>query len=231
MGRYSVGQRVRDPDGDLCEIIGKPCRGSREVRLIGGKNDGLTLVYFKSSLTPANDNISVETSENAYSGGVPAWISGQFVNTTDGETAVVESDVDDVDHVWVRHASGQRTRLPSSWLTAWVPKVGDRVVVVNSDYGSSKLGVGKTGEVTAIYRDGDAIGVVMDGQGDDYDWAFTPDQLELAPTLPIHSTVTFTATGRLSAINDNGHMQVTFPGLPAGRNSFALPAEYVALAN
>lgn len=51
------------------------------------------------------------------------------------------------------------------------------------------------------------------------------------PTIPIGSTVTFTATGRLSAINENGHHQVTFPGLPAARSSFALPAQYVALAN
>lgn len=62
--------------------------------------------------------------------------------------------------------------------------------------------------------------------------AFPLEELELASdTLPIGSTVTFTASGKLSAINENGHYQVTFPGLPSGRNSFALPADYVTLAN
>lgn len=66
-----------------------------------------------------------------------------------------------------------------------------------------------------------------DGKG-----AFSFDELELepAPTLPIGSTVTFTASGRLSAINDNGHMQVTFPDLAPAQNSFALPARYVSAA-
>lgn len=61
--------------------------------------------------------------------------------------------------------------------------------------------------------------------------AFYEDQIELAPTLTPGTQVTFTATGRLSAINENGHYQMTFPGLPSARNSFALPAEYVSLAN
>jgi hypothetical protein len=59
-----------------------------------------------------------------------------------------------------------------------------------------------------------------------------PDDFELVtPTPPIGSTVTFTATGRLSAINENGHYQVTFPGLAPAQNSFALPAQYVTPAN
>lgn len=57
------------------------------------------------------------------------------------------------------------------------------------------------------------------------------DELEFAPSIRPGSTVTFTATGRVSAINENGHVQVTFPNLLPGQNSFALPAQYVSLAN
>ena len=114
------------------------------------------------------------------------------------------------------------------WLEPATPpakfKVGDRVNWTR--FRHSWQGI----EITAIRPSGEWPVSATDpvrGLGD-----FGFDELELASnSLPIGSTVTFTATGRLSAINDNGHMQVTFPGLPAGRNSFALPADYVALAN
>ena len=50
MGKYGIGAHVRDPDGDECEIIGKPSKGMREVRYSGGKLDGMVLEWPKSRL-------------------------------------------------------------------------------------------------------------------------------------------------------------------------------------
>lgn len=59
MGKYGIGAHVRDPDGDECEIIGKPSKGMREVRYSGGKRevrysggklDGMVLEWPKSRL-------------------------------------------------------------------------------------------------------------------------------------------------------------------------------------
>lgn len=50
MGRFSIGARVRDRDGDLAEVIGKPRKGWREVRYSGDKLDGLTCEWQKSDL-------------------------------------------------------------------------------------------------------------------------------------------------------------------------------------
>lgn len=109
-------------------------------------------------------------------------------------------------------------------------KVGDRVVIASSPYGSEDAVAGCYGVISAKSENGFRGDWVVDLR-DHWSLGYRDAELTLLPTIPINSTVTFTATGRLSAINDNGHMQVTFPGLPAGRNSFALPAEYVALAN
>lgn len=61
MGRYGIGARVRDKEGDLAEVIGKPEKGYRDVRIIGGKYDGMTYWAPKSELTP----IAVDTAEPA----------------------------------------------------------------------------------------------------------------------------------------------------------------------
>lgn len=101
----------------------------------------------------------------------------------------------------------------------------------------------KVGDKVDLYRDGELVepwrNMTITEDARDGMFEFNTDvgmlcnsrELRLSPTIPIGSTVTFTATGRLSAINENGHYQVTFPGLPAAQNSFALPAAYVSLAN
>lgn len=110
-------------------------------------------------------------------------------------------------------------------------KVGDRVVVIKlangwADGGSGhKKPLGFEATLTKFTE--------MKFWRTDKGVDFYPHEIALAPenTLPIGSTVTFTATGRLSAINENGHYQVTFPGLAPGQNSFALPDKYVSPAN
>ena len=417
MGKFGIGAKVRDPDGDLAEVIGKPKKGFREVRYNGGKYDGMVLEWSKDTLEPANDNADffprAAISESAYSAAsaeedkpwVPKvgdrvrftdecskswWFgphtanvdgvierdngvedgyrfkvkvgesigfvdpehiqplviepapftieAGRFYRTRDGRKVgpmvrrtesqwgnpytgdFIWTDLEPTcgrsDHTWqadghqfytgdtdcndlvaewveptpepevavaeatataapkfkagdkvraVRSSYGEdyvaghiyevreyvveydhiRTVLDEVGSTSngWgahnfepaAPpakfKVGDRVVVVNSDYSSAKRGVGKFGTVAAIYRDGGAFGVVMDGQSDDFDWGFAAEDIELASDrIPIGSQVTFTATGRLSAYTTDGHAQIVFPGLTPGQNSFALPAAFVTAA-
>jgi hypothetical protein len=321
MGKYGIGARVHDIDGDLCEVIGKPARGLRDVRYNGGKHDGMVLTWMKANLEPANDNpsISTETSENAYSAVAPAsdkpWVPkvGDRVTlnpasvwkceSNDGVGTVFPKSEDAAPHsVGVRFDGGDflwhiepsdlepvvapaTTAAPVAVAEAtedWVPAVGDKVRCIDES-GGIKFTVGDIYTVREVKTDGLVYVEENDGGmfayrfepaaapakfkvGDRVNWkksrgswqgcvitkisdagpwpidahhhhhgggSFDFDELELAePSNPaIGSTVTFTATGRLSAINDNGHMQVTFPGLPAGRNSFALPADYVALAH
>lgn len=105
-------------------------------------------------------------------------------------------------------------------------KVGDRVVSVNDSDGSCIV-MGNTYTVTAAYPDGYIEFDDEDGDNRYRDGA----EYALAPSIPVGATVTFTATGRLSAYTTDGHAQVVFPGLTPGQNSFALPAKFVALAN
>lgn len=431
MGKFGIGAKVRDPDGDLAEVIGKPKKGFREVRYNGGKYDGMVLEWSKDTLEPANDNADffprAAISESAYSAAsaeedkpwVPKvgdrvrftdecskswWFgphtanvdgvierdngvedgyrfkvkvgesigfvdpehiqplviepapftieAGRFYRTRDGRKVgpmvrrtesqwgnpytgdFIWTDLEPTcgrsDHTWqadghqfytgdtdcndlvaewveptpepevavaeatataapkfkagdkVRPVSGKLGWVTSHWDAYWKAKegaaesdtffvvlaadwgdvkistkpdgdgpywsadsfelvepaappakfkVGDRVVVVNSDYSSAKRGVGKFGTVAAIYRDGGAFGVVMDGQSDDFDWGFAAEDIDLASDrIPIGSQVTFTATGRLSAYTTDGHAQIVFPGLTPGQNSFALPAAFVTAA-
>jgi len=110
-------------------------------------------------------------------------------------------------------------------------KVGDVVEIV-SGYIESKQGhIGRQFTIArnlGDYAGEQSWGGELGSPSAPYRWR--DSELRLAPTLPIGSQVTITATGRLSAINENGHYQVTFPGLPSGRNSFALPAAHVAAA-
>ena len=134
MGKFGIGARVRNAEGTICEVVGKPKKGVREIRLMGGHWDGAIYWADKSTLEPANDNagtpsISAGTSENAYFADAPTWVSGQFATTTGGETVAVEGGVDADGHVSIRYDNGQKARLPASWLSPWVPKVGDRVRV------------------------------------------------------------------------------------------------------
>jgi len=70
MGKYSVGAKVLDADGDEAEVIGKPSKGMRRIRLLSGWL-GVEYDAPKSSLTATNDNdapsISPEVSVSAYS--------------------------------------------------------------------------------------------------------------------------------------------------------------------
>lgn len=105
-------------------------------------------------------------------------------------------------------------------------KVGDRVVIARNSRGLDFTGkhVGRSLTINRVYADGSCA-----GNESGYWWPaadLDPDSAHPA----IGSTVTFTATGRLSAINDNGHMQVTFPDLAPAQNSFALPAKFVTAA-
>lgn len=96
-------------------------------------------------------------------------------------------------------------------------KVGDRVRFLHDD-DTATISAVEDGKYRVRWPNGEGGSVLWDA--DDFEHLFN-----------IGSTVTFTATGRLSAINENGHYQVTFPGLAPARNSFALPADYVSLAN
>jgi len=116
------------------------------------------------------------------------------------------------------------------WIELAAPpakfKVGDRVVYVgkHADITSPER-IGWLGTVKSVSSD------CAEVTYDNGEWGsqfFANIALTSAP--PIGSQVTITATGRLSAINENGHYQVTFPGLPSGKNSFALPAAHVAAA-
>ena len=49
MGKFDIGARVRH-DGDVCEVIGKPEKGKRELRVLGGKHDGMVFWAPKSEL-------------------------------------------------------------------------------------------------------------------------------------------------------------------------------------
>jgi len=104
-------------------------------------------------------------------------------------------------------------------------KVGDRVVAVQ---GTCLLNVGQQYEILRYEAEGRPV-VAVYGEVRRFEMSYDDDWF--APTPPIGSQVTITATGRLSAINENGHYQVTFPGLPSGQNSFALPAAHMAAAN
>lgn len=109
-------------------------------------------------------------------------------------------------------------------------KVGDRVLIARNSRGHAwlKKYIGREFIISGECGTEDAPGWSFDGCG--FWWPEV--DLDLAThTPPIGSTVTFTATGRLSAINENGHYQVTFPGLAPAQNSFALPAQYVTPAN
>lgn len=107
-------------------------------------------------------------------------------------------------------------------------KVGDRVVIARNSRGYAflKKEIGKCLAINVVYPDGS-----YSVDGSNFWWPEVDLDHVPKPTIPVGSTVTFTATGRLSAINENGHLQVTFPGLAPGLNSFALPAAFVSLAN
>jgi hypothetical protein len=106
-------------------------------------------------------------------------------------------------------------------------KVGDRVVITGNSRGHDWLerDLGKDITIETTFGDGGYA-----GKGSAWWWP-GEDLTLLTDRIPVGATVTFTATGRLSAVNDNGHYQVTFPDLLPGQNSFSLPARYVALAN
>lgn len=122
-------------------------------------------------------------------------------------------------------------KTPEPWgskeLVTHAPKfkVGDRVVIARNSRGHEWLEkyVGDECIIKAADSGGWSV-------GNGYWWPESDLDL-LTSSPPIGSTVTFVATGRLSAINENGHYQVTFPGLAPAQNSFALPAQYIALAN
>lgn len=71
MGKYSIGVRVRDPDGDIGEIIGKPAKGVREIRYEGGKLDGMTIEWGKGELEVVEGVIIDARWENC--GAADAW--------------------------------------------------------------------------------------------------------------------------------------------------------------
>jgi hypothetical protein len=406
MGRFSVGQRVKNPDGDLCEVIGKPKKGVRELRKLGGHWDGAIYWADKSSLEPANDNagtpsISAEISESAYSGGdggtVSAWVpkvgdrvrvvkhcnwrggslplhapvgsehdvtemrsyfddkgvatfllsggghnfytalnvepvvapattwapvAGKFGKTRDGrKVGPMVTWTTGVDHPWEqkngdnikpylglfsdvgKSSIGTHLDLVAEWVepvpvevavaeataTPWgggrgrpglavhcekwdgalftpgrdytfdargevtanegskfdaiyagswslatpaAPpakfKVGDRVVIAGGPYLSDEALPGQAGRIVF----GATLGLRGDWQVElkgGLTLGFNDD--EIAPSISVGATVTFTATGRLSAYTTDGHAQIVFPGLTPGQNSFALPAKFVALAN
>lgn len=152
MGKFGIGARVRDDGGDDGVIVEKR-KGMRLVKYdyelygtIWNQKDTLLAL-------PANDNVSADVSENAYPLASATAISGQFVNTTNGDTAVVEGDADEFGNVRVRYTTGERSRLPASWLTAWVPKVGERVRFNTTTPGYGATYFDGEIEVTAIYGD------------------------------------------------------------------------------
>jgi hypothetical protein len=175
--------------------------------------------------------------------------AGKFYRTRDGrKVGPMILDQDECDagglpwsmgdlRAW--HADGRRydaANIPSDDLVAeWVEepaaaepapkfKVGDRVnyVLTRSCW--------QNVAITGVRR---ANGMILyDAVDHDLEsGSFREEWLEPTATPTIGSNVTFTATGRLSAINENGHYQVTFPLLAPGQNSFALPAQYVTLAD
>lgn len=103
-------------------------------------------------------------------------------------------------------------------------KVGDRIDY--SDFPNCWNGT----VITEVRTESDGRLLYIGNSPDGSQGGFYAHQIRLSAPTPLNSTVTITATGRLSAINENGHYQVTFPGLAPGQNSFALPAKYVSAA-
>lgn len=200
MGRYSVGQRVRDPDGDLCEIIGKPARGRREVRTLGGKCDGWVSDWHKSALTPANDNISPAVSENAYRA-APAtedkWVPkvGDRVIDWEGDLGTViavNADGESDENLEVKYDNGQYPQ-GGTWFrfssfnpvvapATTVLKSGDRVRVLTDKW----LLMHKNGIGAVKENLGHGVTVVVDGD-DGFGWFFDYSEVEVIPPLTIES--------------------------------------------
>jgi hypothetical protein len=51
MGKYAIGVRVSDPDGDIGEIVGTPEKGKRTIKYEDGLLAGALLYWSKNSLT------------------------------------------------------------------------------------------------------------------------------------------------------------------------------------
>lgn len=85
-GRYGIGARVRDREGDLAEVIGKPEKGYRNVRIIGGKYDGMTYWASKSELSPVAVDVA-ETASCCAEKGEVAFAVGDRVVAGGGDPA------------------------------------------------------------------------------------------------------------------------------------------------
>jgi len=159
-------------------------------------------------------------------GDVVNYIEGKSQNIWQGVTITKATD----DSYYATCPDAGDGAFKDEWLEPAAPpakfKVGDRVVYVGKHCEiTSPERIGWLGTVKSV--NSDCAEVTYDN-GEWGNQFFANITLTSAP--PIGSQVTITATGRLSAINENGHYQVTFPGLPSGQNSFALPAAHVAAA-
>lgn len=180
MGKYSVGAKVRDPDGDIGEIIGKPYKGTRTVRVTGGKYDGVVVDYRKSRLEvvadPAPASASAELFRKEYAvgdrvrftvdnpnGGSAYGSAGEEYTVTRAPKAGFgrygpQLEIDHPGH-------GFKPSVPvyavepvvAAATTKWVPKVGDRVRVIDPTLLRYDTPIGAEGVVTKV------------GQGDHFD--------------------------------------------------------------
>lgn len=174
MGKFKKGVRVRlieDHDrrasaGMIGTIVGKDEDGDRDVIFddftkghSGLANDDSTNHWFvpKSKLEVVADKPPTKR-----------FNIGDRATALDGEQVTIDSEVDDIDHVWVVNAEGNRWRAPTSWFTeAWVPKVGDRVRMAESSiwYCEDTMTVGT---VVGPHPTPDCFYVRFDG--DTFDW-------------------------------------------------------------
>jgi hypothetical protein len=145
MGKYGIGARVRDNDGDEGVIVGKR-KGERKVRydgMTGGRSwlNGEALWWDKSSLTPIADNDDAPAAQEPASqpkfkvgDRVRNVSEGRYVDFNIGACGTIVECIDqhgfDVkceDTGWTGHFFRYGIELVANTTPEWQPKVGDRV--------------------------------------------------------------------------------------------------------
>ena len=164
---YSVGDRVRVKTRDYGETqfgktgvvveINRPSSLSIEIEY----DEPLTRSGLRRNQYMPDDLEPIEPAAAPATGPTttPTFAKGDHALSQNGDYVTVDTDPDEVGHVWVSFGT-KKWRTPVSWLSKWEPKVGDRVRRIATPFSFVPIGFESTlientdGEL--VYTDADA---------------------------------------------------------------------------
>lgn len=203
MGRYGIGARVRDDDGDEGVIVGKR-KGQREVEYNCDRlTPGLTADYKKGEVYEVSEASVGHVRTVADANGRPnGWADDNFELVTEPAAPPAKFKVGD--------------RVKSSGNT-WTDY---EVVAINDD----------DVDVVVIEKDGYRGPTFKGNRLSLFSLVeLAPAPAGAAP-FPKGTLVTLSLPGKVSGVGGNDNINVVFADLPGGHNSFALPASVLTAA-